>query len=338
MSARCRSARSARSQEAALWLLVWLLPPTAAYAQERAPAAPVVIKEVPAADGDVERARAHFKRGVDHYRDGDAYAALTEFKRAYVTAPNYRLLFNLGQVSQELRDYPAARDYYARYLQEAGEAIEPARRSEVEAALVKIKNRIGALELTSSLTGTEFFVDDVSVGSAPLATAVEVSAGQRRISAKAAGREPIQRLVDVVGEETERVHFDFPPPSAPQAVAHAKPSAEPASGFPPAFWLGIGTGALAVGTGVMAILTAQDNAAYQDALERPTSEEELEEISDRTKTKALITDILLGATVAAAATTVVFVVIDANDRERAEPGDLSLRIAPGGLSLQGRFQ
>lgn len=336
MSPTGRSARPARPRHTALWLmLAWLWPLTAAHAQERSTDAPVVIQQVPAADGDVERARGHFKRGVEHYRDGDAGAALTEFKRAYATAPNYRLLFNLGQVSQELRDYPAARDYYARYLAQGGEAIEPARRAEVEAALLKIENRIGTLELTSSLTGTEFFVDDVSIGVAPLPAAVEVSAGQRRISATAAGHEPIHQLVDVVGGETERVHFDFPA-RKPELAATAVPSrAEPDSGLPPAFWFGIGTGALAVSAGVMAYLTSRDNAAYQDALERPTSEQELEDIADRTKTKALITDILLGATIAAAATTVVFVVIDANDRESRQ---LSLRVTPGGLSLQGRFQ
>lgn len=335
MSPAGRSARFARPRRTALALvLAGLLPLTAAHAQEPAPDAQVVIKEVPPADGDVERARSHFKRGVEHYRDGDASAALTEFKRAYDIAPNYRLLFNLGQVSQELRDYPAAHDYYTRYLAEGGDSIEPARRAEIEAALVKIANRIGTLELTSSVTGAEFFVDDVSVGVAPLATSVEVSAGRRRISARAAGHEAIHQVLDVVGGETERVHFDFPP-NEPAPVATPAPlRAEPDSGMPPAFWFGIGTGALAISAGVMAYLTSQDNAAYQDALERPTSEDELEEIADRTKTKALITDILLAATVAAAATTVVFVVIDANDRE---PGELSLRVAPGGLSLQTRF-
>ena len=54
-----------------------------------------------------ERAREHFERGVDYYGEGDYRAALIEFQRAYSIQPTYRLLYNLGQVAYELRDYAA---------------------------------------------------------------------------------------------------------------------------------------------------------------------------------------------------------------------------------------
>src|SRR5262245_23071216 len=87
------------------------------------------------AQGDVDTGRSHFKNGVDYYRDGDLGAALIEFKRAYAAAPNYRLLYNLGQVSHELLDYTNAQAYFQRYLSEGGAEIEAARRQEVETAL-----------------------------------------------------------------------------------------------------------------------------------------------------------------------------------------------------------
>jgi hypothetical protein len=299
----------------------------AAYGQDAAPTS---------SESRVERARTHFKRGVEHYRDGDPNAALTEFKRAYATAPNFRLLYNLGQVSQDVRDYPAARDYYERYLAEGGDQIDPARRQEVEASLLKIKNRIGTLEISSNIKGAELFVDDVSVGTTPLAAPVEVSAGQRRISASAPGKMTITRIVDVVGDETERVALEFPA-SAELAVKPIVPhqTVQPSSGgvSSTVVWLGIGTGVLALSAGVMAYLTSRDNASYQDALDRRTSFSELDDLADDTRTKALITDILLAATTAAAASTLVIALLEQSDR-----GELTLRASPTALTLSGRFQ
>ena len=77
--------------------------------------AAVVVPPAYAGDADREadadpRAEAskRFRRGVKLYNDGDFVAALIEFKRAYELEPNYRVLYNLGQTSRELKDYAAA--------------------------------------------------------------------------------------------------------------------------------------------------------------------------------------------------------------------------------------
>jgi hypothetical protein len=48
----------------------------------------------------VKDAEAHFHRNVDLYKDSDYGGALVEFQRAYDLAPNYRVLFNLGQTQR----------------------------------------------------------------------------------------------------------------------------------------------------------------------------------------------------------------------------------------------
>src|ERR1700748_2626156 len=57
-----------------------------------------------ARDAATERARIHFKNGVDFYREHNFRAALIEFKRAYKAAPHFKLLYNLGQASLELQE------------------------------------------------------------------------------------------------------------------------------------------------------------------------------------------------------------------------------------------
>ena len=70
-----------------------------------------------------ELAQRHFRMGVTLYEDGDFDGARSEFLRAHDLAPSYRILFNLGQVSQELRDWAGALRYYGAYLEAAGANI-----------------------------------------------------------------------------------------------------------------------------------------------------------------------------------------------------------------------
>jgi len=162
-------------------------------------------------EGDVESARRHFKAGLDYYQEGDLNAAVVEFKRAYAAAPNYRLLYNLGQCCRELRRYTEAEQYLERYLDEGGSDVAPERKAEVESELAKIRMHIGQVILSASVPNAEFFVDGDSIGKGPLKDPVRVSAGTRRISAAAPGTERITRMVEVIGEEMTRVEIVLPP-------------------------------------------------------------------------------------------------------------------------------
>jgi len=135
---------------------------------------------------------------------------VVEFKRAYATAPNYRLLYNLGQCYRELRRYAEAEQYLERYLDEGAKEIVAARKAEVAGELAKIRTHIGKVILSASVPDAEFFVDGDSVGKGPLKEAVRVSAGTRRIAVSAPGRERVTRMVEVIGEETARVEIVLP--------------------------------------------------------------------------------------------------------------------------------
>jgi tetratricopeptide (TPR) repeat protein len=284
---------------------------------------------------DVEIARGHFRLGIDSYRDGDLETALIEFKRAYAAAPNFRLLYNLGQVSQELRDYPAAERYYSGYLHEGGSQLEASRKQEVEYELAKVRVRIASIEVTCNLRDAEVFIDDVLVGKTPLKDPVRVSTGQRRVTGRVPGFAPITHVVDAAGGETVEVLLDFTAPRT--AAAEAEPAPVPPAQShvnPLALTLVIGTGALAIGTGVMAALAETKASDYRGALARKTSARELKSLQDAAKTRAAISDIMLGATVLAAAGS-VFVIWRDGMTERDDTA--SLRLGPGAVELSGRF-
>src|SRR5205823_3161495 len=72
------------------------------------------------AQNNMDEGRKHFQAGVQFYKEGDFRAALIEFKRAYESAPNYKVLYNLGQTNLELQDYAQALTSFQKYLTDGG--------------------------------------------------------------------------------------------------------------------------------------------------------------------------------------------------------------------------
>ncbi|HKU39553.1 MAG TPA: PEGA domain-containing protein [Polyangiales bacterium] len=251
--------------------------------------------------GGAAQAAAHFDRGVRFYEEGDYRSALLEFKRAYAVRPAFQLLFNLGQVSSELRDYASAEDYYRRYLNDGKDAVPPERRAEVTAELANLSARVGALRITSNVSGAAIRIDDKPIPDA-LGKVVRVSAGQRQLVAEKAGYAPVQRAVDVLGGEEVKVALEFGPPLAQVEAAASKSS----TNLLP--WItGIGSAALLISGSIMAYAAYGDAQNYGDELNRLTTQAELDRLSSQTQNKALAADILLGLGIAGAAVTVVLV-------------------------------
>src|SRR5690349_16550442 len=82
------------------------------------------------ARADTEEAKSHFQRAVELFHEADFRAALIEFQRAYDAAPNYKVLYNLGQTSLELQDYAGALKAFRGYLDGGGREIPAARRTQ----------------------------------------------------------------------------------------------------------------------------------------------------------------------------------------------------------------
>ena len=303
-----------------------------------APAASSPAEEaVSAANANVELARQHFRLGIESYRDGDLATALIEFKRAYAAAPSFRLLYNLGQVATELRDYPAAERYFTQYLEESRGKPDDARKQSVEGELAKVRMRIATLKIHSDMDGAEVLIDDVLVGKTPLSEPIRIGTGSRRISARLAGHAPLTQIIDAASGETVdlELHFEQQPELARADVTpSATPSQEDELNKPLLIALAAGAGAFAVAGGIFAYLAEGDAADYRDALRRKTSSGELESLKDGAQAKALVTDVLMGAALVTAAVGGV-VLLGGLRGERKDSA--SLRVGPGSVTLSGRF-
>jgi tetratricopeptide (TPR) repeat protein len=288
--------------------LVWSVSATSASAQSNP--APATSE-----NAGTREARLHFQNGVEYYRDGDYRAAQIEFERAYALQPHYLLLYNLGQVTYELRDYPAAERYFRGYLIDGGDEIRAERKAEVEADLKRLRGRIATIELRTNVAGAKLSMDDTSVGVAPLAQALRVSAGRRRIVAEHAGYVPVSKLVDVVGGDQLKIELRFGPPISAAAPLARSPQVPRSSGTSLALWTGIATGALAAGAAGMGIWAANDSSHYQDTLKRETTQARLDSLASEAKREALISDLLLGAAAVTGAITLVLLVTGSSENE-----------------------
>jgi len=312
---------------------------------EQAEAEPAATgSDAPAAKptpGEAEAARAHFRMGVDFYRERNFRAALIEFQRAYRAAPHYKLLYNLGQASVELQEYAAAIDYLSGYLHAGRGEIDEARRTEVEQTILELEGRIATVTIEGE-EGASIFVDDTLIGRAPLDRLVRVGAGRRRFAAERATGQRSERVLDVAAGDHLTVQLSFdegsdePPAVSDDALGATSDMPEgPSPAIP---WAIATTAVLAAGAGTVAVLTALAQKDYKDERRRETTKNQLDSLREDAETKALITDVLLSATLAAGIVTTVLILTDLGGGSEARDyaaAPLKLTIGPGALGLSG---
>jgi hypothetical protein len=318
-------------------------------------------------------AASRFKKGLELFKDGDYQAALIELRRANELAPNYNVLYNIGQVYFQLQDYPNAMHSLERYLQEGGKNVDAKRRAEVEKDVEKLKARVANLEIVVNVADADVTIDDVAAGKTPLPKTVLVSAGRHRIVISKAGFAPVTKVVEIASAELQKVPVDLvetksaaalppvvvdpgkgttPPPPAPLDTPPTTPPQDqplppPARSVPVVGW--VVTGGLAAGavvTGILALGASSDlktqrtsGAATRDGLDLAKS---------KTQTLALVTDILTGAAVVCGGITLYFTIAGGSSSSDAKPAaappagafykpTLNVGINPGGVSLLGTF-
>ncbi|MFT3772366.1 MAG: PEGA domain-containing protein [Minicystis sp.] len=292
-------------------------------------------KDAPAAASKADEASQRFKNGVAFYKDKDFTAAMVEFKKAYELLPNYNVLFNIGQTARELKDYAAALTAFEQYLREGGAKVAAARKKDVQASIDELRRKVGTIKVTTNVDGAEILVDDVSVGSAPLAQPVVANVGRRKLAATASGYAPAQRVVDVASMAETAVSLEL---TKVEGIAPVEPPKEPPPkpGVPIVVWATLGaTGAAAIVTGVLGGLAVSARGGLKDALGTfPGDPQAIAAAQSKTRTFAVATDVMGGITIAGAVTTAVLFVVAPRAAEKAKA---MVEISPMGIGVRGVF-
>jgi len=298
---------------------------------------------------DVNEARSRYKKGLDLYEDGAFDAALIEFQRAYDTAPSYKILYNIGLVHLQLNDYAGALRSFRKYLDDGGKKIDAKRRSEVEREIKKLEGRVASLTIKANVDGAEVLVDDLEVGETPLDGAVSVNAGKRKVTITKSGYAPAARVVVVAGGDEKTVDLELRPGSGPPQPLQTKPATplekpkqqEPEKEASPGrkvpwLWWGI-TGGLAVGATVAGVFTLQAQNDLDKKKDHPASKDDLESASKKTRTLAIVTDVLIGGTVIVGGYATYLTFFKPQSDPRTESARLQVRVGVGRVEFGGRF-
>jgi hypothetical protein len=292
----------------------------------------------PAAQSDVDQAQERYKRALDLFNDGSYDAALLEFRRAYELAPNYRVLYNIALVNVQLNDYAGAVNAFEKYLASGGTEVPPARVEEVKRELIRLTPRVATLKITTDVPGAEVSVDDLSIGKTPFAQPTRVNAGRRRVSVAIEGKIPQTRVVEAAGGDSVEVKFELDAPV--EAAAPAPVQATPAPVEEPrhAPWFAWTlTGAFAAGTavtGVLALKAHSDQDATKNRL--GVTESDLSAANSKVSHLALVTDILLGATVVTGGIS-LYLTLRSPSPSNPITDQARLTILPGGVAARIPF-
>jgi hypothetical protein len=186
---------------------------------------------------EVTEAQRRFARATELYEENNLPQALAEFRKAYSLAPNYRVLYNIGQICYLMQDNPCAYSAFSSYLEQGQSEIPDRRRQEVQRDLARLQVRVAKLRISADRPGAEVTVDDVVVGVTPLTEPVLVAAGRPRVRVTLEGYAPATRMVEVAGMETVRVDLHLVPTGSgpaprPEAPPAASAQVDPATRAP----------------------------------------------------------------------------------------------------------
>lgn len=292
-----------------------------------------------------EDAMRHHQRALELYSEQNYDAALIEFERAYKIMKTYKLLYNIGQVAKQINDYARAMQAFDQYLNEGGNEIPAARRTELREEIARLSTRVARIDVKSNAAAGELSIDDSPVGNFPLTAPLLVNVGRRRVTLHDATLGTRTKVVDVMAGETSVVDLAFE--TTPKKTAEPPPPVEHVE--PPSFpvlpW--VITGIIGAGAAVTGIVALDKRSKAKD-LERtqplaydanPSNDHlnsQLDSASKTAQTWGITTDVLLGATVVSGVVSGYLTYRYFHQKGRSAPA-VGLGISPTSVSLQGAF-
>jgi hypothetical protein len=310
-----------------------------------AAASVVLVAPAVLADDNLALARQRFQKGLELFGAGDFSGALVEFRasNALYASPNSRLyvarcLSRLGRLADAFGEYE-------RTIGEGEEraAIDPryaeaaaAAKKEIEAVRPKIA-RV-RVQFTSPLPpSARVEIAGKTLPNEAIGLLVPVMPGTIGVRVTATGYRESQTSVEVAAGATHTVQIALEPlPEGPRPVVVAPPPeiAAPPTALRTAAFIGLGmTGASAVAFGVLLLETDREHRQLvQTCVEKPCDDATFDAYRDRGKRLQTWTNVALGITAVAAATTITLFVLAPSARS-----PVALQVGPTTLAIAGRF-
>ncbi len=300
-----------------------------------------------AGDSAKQEAARRFEHAIKLYEDADYTLALAEFERVYELMPDYRVLYNIGQVNIQLGRYARAFRALNEYTARSGAELMPDRRAAVEADLQLLSGRVARISVSVDQPGADISIDGTVMGKAPLVEPLVVDVGERTLRVGLAGYVAQSLTLTLAGGDRRDSNFVLhreasvtgtPPPSTPVAAPPPPARAIPAPRLthPSRTWIGwSSTGALAAGALVAGALGASaagdlDKLRGTPGVARP----DLDQAQSRARTRLLVSDVLAASAVVCGGVTLYFQLSHSPANPKAEArAPLKLVLTASSVSL-----
>jgi tetratricopeptide (TPR) repeat protein len=300
----------------------------------------------PEAVDPTEEARLRYQRGLSLFSSAEYVLALVEFERAHQLSPNYRVLYNIGQVRIQLGRYARALEALTQYLKEGGDAIDAERRAAVEKDLQMLSERTATLTVTTNEPGANITLDGVVIGVTPLAGPIIVDAGEHNVGVRKVGFYDRFQAVTLAGRDTRTVELDLVKlkQDGPAVVVERRTERQiverPGR---PLMWAGwAATGTLGIGAGVAGYFGIQKAQELESKrTQYPLKQDEMQRTKRSAQTLFLAAD-LMGASAVVMGGISVYLTLSSSDKAVKKvvgraPGKVRIGISPKGVRLSGTF-
>jgi len=260
---------------------------------------------------EAAEAAERFARGLKFYEEGDYTLALIEFERAYRLVPNYRVLYNIGQVSIQLSRFARARIALTRYLNEGGAELSAQRKEEIARDLEMLSARTAYLNVTAE-ADADLIIDDQNYGKFPIAEPILLDAGEHKLTVTKEGFvEHHERLI-LAGAETVQLqitlkarplvaHLDAPKKTEREPLVAEPPQELPTRSHALAIAGWTTTGVLAGAAVLSGVMGLSQKGKLEELKESPDPDAgQLREHSNAASSWFLATDIFAAAAVVTA--------------------------------------
>ena len=324
-----------------------------AFGQTAAPAAAPAAGEAAAAEPSpeaVKEAAQRYERGLELYSEGDYGLAVIEFERAYELVPNYRVLYNIGQVRIQLGRYARAKKALEEYLAKGGDEIKPERRESVKRDLEMLAGRTALLMVITNEPGADIVLDSLVVGQSPLTEPLLVDAGEHTLEVRKAGFYSKGSPVKLAGRDETTVTLEITKipevKPGPTVVERIEGPVVKIDRTP--MWIAwAATGAFAIGAGVVGyfgITKANDLESMRTDF--PISRKKLDDTTNSAQTLFIVSDSLAAAAVVAGGVALYLTLTTSGGGKpapkdqappAAPPPKVGLRVGPNHLGLAGTF-
>jgi Tetratricopeptide repeat/PEGA domain len=301
-------------------------------------------RTVALADDIVDEAREHYKQGVTLYEEGKYDQASIAFERAYELKPHHKILWNIGQVENELGHYAAALAAYERYLTEGGNEIPKKRDKQAGAEISRLNMLVGTIIIQSEVDGATVFVDGKRKGDTPISEPVFVNLGEHEVLLKSGGDELHREVVRVAGGKeitvsVSKKSHDVEPAKETETTLGAEEGTEEPSGKRVWTWVAMGIGGVSgIAGGIIGgVALSKKTDIDADCVDNhcpPGSKSD----GDKVATMALTADVLYGVAAVGVIAGIVLFFVEPKLGQESKVAFAPIMSPDGaGVAISGRF-